>query len=99
MFLTIHPEAELELEEAIAYYDSQRQGLGIALSEAVGEAGARILASPMAWATIAPGIRRALVGRFPYSILYTHRAADIFILAVMHQKRKPGYWKSRLEDA
>ena len=43
-------------------------------------------------------IRRRLVRRFPYAILYTIEADHILIIAVMHGHREPGYWKDRLEN-
>jgi plasmid stabilization system protein ParE len=41
------------------------------------------------------GIRRSLIRRFPYSLLYRVDADEIVVLAVMHQKRHPAYWLSR----
>ena len=41
------------------------------------------------------GIRRSLIRRFPYSLLYRVDPDEIVILAVMHQKRHPAYWLSR----
>ncbi len=44
------------------------------------------------------GIRQRLVLGFPFTVLYSRHEGRIFIVAVMHQHRKPGYWKERLRD-
>jgi hypothetical protein len=41
-------------------------------------------------------VRRCLVSVFPYSVLYTIEAEYVLIIAIMHGKRQPGYWRSRL---
>ena len=41
-------------------------------------------------------IRRRLISRFPYAILYSDEGEILYILAVMHLRRDPNYWKSRL---
>lgn len=46
-----------------------------------------------------PNVRRRLLRRFPYSILYTVDRDEVVILALAHQKRRPAYWHSRgVED-
>jgi hypothetical protein len=43
-------------------------------------------------------VRRALVGpRFPYSVVYLEDEDEIWVLAVAHAKRRPGYWRGRLK--
>jgi len=41
------------------------------------------------------GIRRSLVKRFPYGVLYSEENNGIFILAIMNLHRHPDYWKHR----
>lgn len=41
------------------------------------------------------GVRRCLVRRFPYGVLYARESDRLYILAIMHTKRKPGYWLDR----
>jgi plasmid stabilization system protein ParE len=50
---------------------------------------------PRLWAEIEPGVRRALLRGFPYSLIYSIESDRVFVLAVMHQKRRPGYWRDR----
>jgi hypothetical protein len=41
-------------------------------------------------------IRRIIVPRFPYALLYRATSDRILIVAVMHLHRRPGYWRSRV---
>jgi plasmid stabilization system protein ParE len=56
----------------------------------------RLLESPAVGAPFGRRLRRVLVPKFPYSLLYRVEAARIHIIAVMHLHRRPGYWRSRL---
>ncbi len=44
----------------------------------------------------AQGVRRKVLARFPYSLLYLEGPDYIRIVAVMHHRRRPGYWVERL---
>lgn len=56
----------------------------------------RIVATPERWRVLEADVWRCLVRVFPYSVLYTIEADFILIVAVMHGKRQPGYWRYRL---
>jgi hypothetical protein len=43
-----------------------------------------------------PGVQRIRIKQFPFSLLYINRADYIWIVAVAHGSRKPGYWKRRI---
>lgn len=90
-----HPEAEAELRAAIEYYEDCSTGLGHEFAVEVYSTIERICAFPCAWPLLEPGIRRALVPRFPYGVLYAVEAARIYILATMHLHRDPDYWQAR----
>ncbi|MFH0825041.1 MAG: type II toxin-antitoxin system RelE/ParE family toxin [Pseudomonadota bacterium] len=57
-----------------------------------------ILSLPTAWPIIEEDMRRCRVRRFPYGIIYSQHEDMIFILAVMHLRRDPEYWKVRLDS-
>jgi hypothetical protein len=95
MTVSVHPEASAEFLEAIAYYEERQAGLGLDLALEVKAAIERVVASPEGWPAIKGPIRRCLVHRFPYGILYFIEPAGIQILAVMHLHRSPGYWEHR----
>ena len=89
------PDAEVELNEAIEWYESREPGLGLDFAAQVHAAIQRALTFPLAWQEMGNDIRRALVHRFPYGVLYVPDQAQMFIIAVMHLHRQPGYWQGR----
>lgn len=91
-----HPEAEAEFVEAIEYYEENRPGLGLDFAAEVHLAIEQVVAFPRAWPVIESDVRRSLVRRFPYGILYSVEEEGIYILAVMHLHRNPEYWTSRI---
>ncbi len=90
-----HPEAEKEFNEAIDYYEDIEPGLGYDFALEIHSTITRSVDFPKAWAILEGDVRKSLVRRFPYGILYSEKKDGIFILAVMHLHRKPGYWKHR----
>src|SRR5262249_49767957 len=90
-----HHEARAELQEAVRYYQGRRQGLGRAFLTEVQRTVSLIRANPGIGAVVGVDIRRRNLQRFPYSVLYSVGEGHITILAVMHQRRRPGYWKGR----
>jgi plasmid stabilization system protein ParE len=90
--------AAAELYEAIVFYNIQRQGLGLEFAKEVEDTIERIKQNPEAWTTISTSkqARRCLTNRFPYGIIYQIRKNTILIVAVMHLKRRPQTWQSRL---
>lgn len=96
MKLRFHPAAALELEEAIFYYEQRQIGLGKQLNQEIKSTVQLIKAHPQAWTIIGNNIRRTLVRRFPYGVLYSLGKDEICILALMHLNREPNYWKNRI---
>ena len=89
--------AQRELDEAIAYYNSQVPGLGDAyLVESVATI-ERIRRFPVAWQPLGKQVRRCRLRRFPYGLIYTVDEGNILIVAVAHTHRRPGYWRDRLK--
>lgn len=96
MGFRFHPAAEAEFSDAIGYYEDVDPGLGQDFAVEVYSAVERAVAYPRAWATLEGEVRRVLVRRFPYGVLYSEEEHDIVVLAVMHLHRDPEYWKSRV---
>ena len=90
-----HRLAEYELNEAARYYDLEEPGLGAASLEEVDRCVQSIQAAPEAGAILRGTIRRRLLRRFPYALLYKIKSSGIRILAVMNLKRRPTYWVGR----
>jgi toxin ParE2 len=91
-----HEAAEVELAEAVEYYDSATEGLGNRLLTEVISAVEYIEEFPELAALGEHSVRRKVLARFPYSILYIIQQGELIILAVAHQSRRPNYWIDRL---
>jgi len=95
MRLQLGPEAAAELEEATAWYLERGWDLADRFVSEVERTMGLVVENPHAWTELESGIRRALLRGFPYSLIYSIEPGTIFVLAVMHQKRRPGYWRHR----
>lgn len=95
MIVVFHPDADQEFLDAIDYYEAQQAGLGEDYHAEIMATVARIAKSPGVWPFIENDIRRCLTHRFPYGVLYSVGEDQIYILAVMHLRKRPGYWKHR----
>lgn len=92
-----HPEAADEFAEAIRFYKNRGANLGHRFSREVQATIRQVVTTPDRWRVLEEDVRRCLVRVFPYLVLYTIEADFILIIAVMHGKREPGYWKHRLQ--
>ncbi len=81
--------------DAAAYYELQVPGLGEAFLDRVDSATAEIAQNPERWPIIDSNIRRRLLPRFPYGLLYRVDPDEVVILAVAHLHRRPWYWVKR----
>ncbi|MBW1868530.1 MAG: type II toxin-antitoxin system RelE/ParE family toxin [Deltaproteobacteria bacterium] len=88
--------AQIELDEAIEYYNYEVSGLGEEFLTEVLNALDRIGEFPEAWHPCSKRTRRCQTRRFPYGIIYQARKEEILIIAVANLHRKPDYWKERL---
>lgn len=95
MKLEFHPDAEMELGEAAAYYEERVTGLGERFAREVDRFTAMLLAHPDLGAEIEPGLRRFVLDRFPHALIYSMAGEVLYVLAVAHQRRRPGYWRER----
>jgi plasmid stabilization system protein ParE len=98
MNLIFHPEASEEMLESARFYESKSDGLGSDFLIAVEDTTRRILERPNLGRIEKANIRRRLVPGFPFTILYESHQDRILIAAVMHQRRRPGYWRKRLSS-
>ena len=95
MILNIHEDADRELNDAADYYDSESPGLGLLFLEQLEIGYERILENPHAAEEIDPGIRRLVLPKFPFNLIYEVHTDAVLILAVAHQRRRPHYWRER----
>jgi len=97
--VAFHPEAGRELLAAARYYEAQAQNLGVEFLEAVELACSRLTDHPEVGRPFGARLRRVLVARFPFAVVYRAEADRTLILAVAHLRRKPGYWRARSQRA
>jgi len=98
--LAAHPEARIEFlgaVDAIAAY----AGLEDEFIAEAARVSALVAATPLAFPVDLASprgheVRRAKIGRFPWSLLYVTRTGTVFVIAVAHKRRWPGYWEKRL---
>ena len=88
--------AQIELDDAVEYYNHEVAGLGDAFLNEVLSALDRIGEFPEAWHTCSERTRRCQTRRFPYGIIYQIRNQDFLIVAIANLHRKPDYWKDRI---
>jgi len=94
-----HRAARAEVQIAVAHYEGERKGLGREFREDLEAALGRIRRNPKAFSFYdATVIRKCLLHRFPYTVFFEELDTVIWVRAVAHQKRKPGYWLDRTPD-
>jgi toxin ParE1/3/4 len=93
-----HDEALVELHDAALYYDDRSSLVSASFLDALDEAKALIAAMPGAAPACQgqPTVRRRVLTRYPFALVYIVEPAEIVIIAVEHLKRRPGYWLGRL---
>ena len=96
MSVRLLESAQVELDDAIAWYASQAPGLGDAFLIETLKTLKLIEQYPKAWHPLTQQVRRCRLRRFPYSVIYAQEGSDLLVLALAHQHRKPGYWRTRL---
>ena len=94
-----HRLADRELNEAAQYFDLENPGLGSSFLKEVDRCLRSIEDHPEAGVIFRGSVRRRLLRRFPYALLYKIRPSSIRILAVMNLKRRPTYWVADIPEA
>ncbi len=93
------PEALEEYEAAIEHYQNVREGLGLEFQVVVEEAIRLIQVTPKLHSRYKKTrFRKCVLRRFPYNLFYAELADRIWSAAVVHQRRRPDYWKDRTPD-
>lgn len=80
---------------AAQFYEARSHGLGADFLDEVERSVETIASHPHTAPVLKGGIRRRLLKRFPFGILYAVEPDTVVVLAVMHLRRRPGYWESR----
>lgn len=91
----ILPEAEAEIRDAFLWYFERSPIAAEAFRTEALEAIDRLGVDALMWAEDEDAIRRHILRHFPYTVFYEILGSTVTVLAVAHQRRKPGYWRKR----
>ncbi len=89
--------AEEEMTEASLFYEAASTGLGTDFLNDVQRTVTSLRQHPDLGHEVDRNLRRMLLQRFPFSLVYSLEANAILIVAVAHYGRRPGYWRERVE--
>lgn len=98
MNFEFHPEAEQELFEAALRYNSEVPGLGHRFGEEVSRVVQLLVGNPELGSRVDENLRHFVLRRFPFSIVYAVTSELVYIVAVAHGSREPGYWQPRVQE-
>lgn len=94
--LELHELAEVELWNAVDYYDEKRQRLGKEFARELQTFMKTVRDSPFRFPILKENIRRCVLKKFPYVIIFEVREETIFVLSILHTSRKPDTWEERI---
>lgn len=93
--LTFHPDVSLEIKASYDWYQEKFNGLGEDFINELESAYQAIVEFSQTWPKFQKGFRRFLLSKFPFSVIYREENSKIYVVAVMHNSRRPGYWLDR----
>jgi plasmid stabilization system protein ParE len=93
--VSFHWLAECELTDAALYYERESTGLRVCFLDEIEQYIDSIVRNPSAGKKMRGQVRRRILRKFPYAILYSIKPDAIRILAIMNLKRRPAYWVGR----
>lgn len=91
------PETQCDIFGAVRFYDERQRGLGARFVRVVEQTVLRIASDPLRFAYYEKPLRSGRVPGFPYRVVFADEPEFVFIVAVSHLARKPGWWRYRLE--
>lgn len=92
----VHPAAWAEIEAAADWYQAHSEDAAISFLNTILDGLEAISQAPQRWPAYLHNTRRFVVQRFPFSIIFLDGLQAVNVLAVAHNKRRPGYWRERL---
>lgn len=96
MRLVVHPAAQLELDAALTRgREAFGPGAAARLLRRFDQLGLTLLRHSALSTAAAAQARKLPMGRYPYTLVYRIEGEVIHVIALMHQSRRPGYWRGR----
>jgi hypothetical protein len=93
------PPADLELMEAVAWYEQQHPGLSLVFLRALDHTLLQLASWPEQRALIGKHTRRCVMQRFPFVILYVSGEHGLTVLGLVHARRDPKSWSDRVQES
>jgi len=93
-----HPEADAEAREAMLWYEERSFLAADNFLSELDHYREHITTHPLAGHPCYGVYRRLNLKTFPFALIYRPDGDSIYLIAVMHEKRHPDYWKHRTED-
>ncbi len=91
----IHEEANREFREALDYYLAISPELGVRFYREMERLIIEVCERPLLFRQFDPPARRHFTDKFPYGVIYVVQPDQVWIVAIMHLSRIPGYWRER----
>jgi plasmid stabilization system protein ParE len=89
------PQALQEVFAAAGWYEERSPGLSAEFLRALDAAVASVQRNPQQYPAVHEDTHRALLRRFPYSLIYSFSEEEVVVLACVHGRQHPGRWRSR----
>jgi len=93
--IEFHPEATQELEQSAAWYQEKSNAAAKGFALAVDAAVNKISREPERFPRVDQRHQACNLTTYPFQIIYRQEGEAIYVIAVAHAKRRPGYWRSR----
>jgi len=93
--LFFHPDVSSEIKASYDWYQEQANGLGEDFLNELEYSYQAIVEFFDTWPKFSKDFRRFILSRFPFSIIYRKNNESVYVVAIMHHSRKPGYWLER----
>jgi toxin ParE1/3/4 len=93
----LHPEADEGFAGAVLYYSQISPELGVRFYREMERLFREVCIGPKRFRKFDPPARRLFSRDFPYAVIFLENSDFVWIVAVMHMKRRPGYWRQRLD--
>ncbi len=97
MYVEFHPDADQEFTEHALFYEHREPGLGVRFIDEIEAGIALLMLQPWIGQQFEDEFRHFVLDEFPFSLLYRIEPEKIWIVAVAHQSRRPGYWHERIQ--
>ncbi|PIX96372.1 MAG: hypothetical protein CO126_07185 [Hydrogenophilales bacterium CG_4_9_14_3_um_filter_63_34] len=88
-------EADVEFRESARYYEDKAPGLGVAFIAEVHRVAAIVASQPSIGSPVDDELRKFILRRFPYNVIYSIEGDEVVMTSVAHHKRRPFYWSRR----